>query len=193
MPGISREVTKHALKIRPGSKLVKQCLHRFDEEKRRAIGEEIAKLLVAGFIKELQDNFDGLKLNHIPRHLNEAADMLAKMMSIQELVPTSVFTSDQYKPLVRYEEPEHTSDGPLALGSGADQLAAPSDPKVLELDEDLMIEPDLLANWRMPYLDYLLHEALPIDKMEAWRLTLCAKSFVVIESELYRRSHTGIL
>ena len=53
MPGISREVAKHTLKIRPGSKLVKQRLRRFDEEKRRAIGEEIAKLSAAGFIKEV--------------------------------------------------------------------------------------------------------------------------------------------
>ena len=53
MPGIPREVTEHALKIRPGSKSVKQRLHRFDEEKRRAIGEEIAKLLAARFIKEV--------------------------------------------------------------------------------------------------------------------------------------------
>ena len=53
MPGILREVAEHTLKIRPGSKLVKQRLHRFDEEKRRAIGEEITKLLAAGFIKEV--------------------------------------------------------------------------------------------------------------------------------------------
>ena len=53
MPGIPREVTKHTLKIHPGSKLVKQCLCRFDEEKHRAIGEEIAKLSSAGFIKEV--------------------------------------------------------------------------------------------------------------------------------------------
>ena len=53
MPGIPREVAKHALKIRLGSKLVKQRLRRFDEGKRRTIGEEITKLLVAGFIKEV--------------------------------------------------------------------------------------------------------------------------------------------
>ena len=53
MAGILREVTEHALKIRPGSKMVKQRLRRFDEGKRRAIGEEIAKLLAAGFIKEV--------------------------------------------------------------------------------------------------------------------------------------------
>ena len=53
MLGILREVTKHALKIRLGSKLVKQHLHRFDEGKCRAIGEEIVKLLAVGFIKEV--------------------------------------------------------------------------------------------------------------------------------------------
>ena len=41
------------MKIMPDSKLVKQRLRRFDEGKHRAIDEEIAKLLVAGFIKEV--------------------------------------------------------------------------------------------------------------------------------------------
>jgi hypothetical protein len=53
MPGISREVVEHSLDIRAGCKLVRQRLCRFDEEKRRAIGEEIHKLLAAGFIKEV--------------------------------------------------------------------------------------------------------------------------------------------
>ena len=30
-------------------------------------------------VQQLEDKFDGLELNHIPRWLNEAADMLAKM------------------------------------------------------------------------------------------------------------------
>ena len=53
MPGIPREVAEHTLQILPGSKLVKQRLRCFDEEKHRAIGKEIAKLLAAGFIKEV--------------------------------------------------------------------------------------------------------------------------------------------
>ena len=53
MPGILREVTEHTLKIHLVSKPVKQRLRRFDEGKRRTIGEEIAKLLAAGFIKEV--------------------------------------------------------------------------------------------------------------------------------------------
>ena len=41
MLGIPREVAEHALDIWAGSRPVKQCLRRFDEEKRRAIGEEV--------------------------------------------------------------------------------------------------------------------------------------------------------
>ena len=53
MPGISREVVEHALKIRLGSKSMKQRLRCFDKEKHRAIDEDIVKLLAAGFIKEV--------------------------------------------------------------------------------------------------------------------------------------------
>jgi hypothetical protein len=53
MPGIPGDVAEHSLDIRAGARPVKQTLRRFDEEKRRAIGEEIHKLLVAGFIKEV--------------------------------------------------------------------------------------------------------------------------------------------
>jgi hypothetical protein len=53
MPGIPREVAEHELRIKPASKLVPQCLRRFDDERRRSIGEEIAKLLVASFVKKV--------------------------------------------------------------------------------------------------------------------------------------------
>ena len=53
MPGIPREVAEHALNILPGSKPERECLRRFDEKKRRTIGEEIAKLSTTGFIKEV--------------------------------------------------------------------------------------------------------------------------------------------
>ena len=53
MPGIPREVAEHALCLIPSSKPAKQRLHRFDDERRRAIGEEIAKLLATEFIREV--------------------------------------------------------------------------------------------------------------------------------------------
>ena len=57
-----------------------------------------------------------------------------------------VFAIDQHKPLVRYEGLEQADDGPPTLGSGANQLAAPSDPEVMELDDDLATELDPLAD-----------------------------------------------
>ena len=53
MPGIPQEVAENALCLALGSKPAKQRLRRFDDERRRAIGEEIAKLLAAGFIREV--------------------------------------------------------------------------------------------------------------------------------------------
>jgi hypothetical protein len=53
MPGIPREVVEHALWIKLGSKQVKQRLCRFNEEKHRAISEEITKLLMAGLIRKV--------------------------------------------------------------------------------------------------------------------------------------------
>ena len=53
MLGIPREVAKQALHLVSGSKPAKQRLHRFDDERRRAIGEEITQLLAAEFDKEV--------------------------------------------------------------------------------------------------------------------------------------------
>jgi hypothetical protein len=51
--GIPREVAEHKVNIKPGSKPVKQRLRRFNDDKCKAIGEEILKLLSARFIREV--------------------------------------------------------------------------------------------------------------------------------------------
>ncbi|XP_066311229.1 uncharacterized protein [Miscanthus floridulus] len=144
-------------------------------------------------VRWLEDKFDGLKLNHISRRLNEAANMLTKAASSRELVLMGVFASDQHKPLVRYEESEKGGDGSSNPGLRADQPLATSGFEVMELEEDPAIEPDPLVDWRMLYLDYLLRDTLPTDRMEARWLARHAKSFVLVEGELYKRSHTRIL
>ena len=53
MLGIHRGVTEHTLRLILGSKPAKQRLCRFDDERRRAIGKEVTKLLAAGFIREV--------------------------------------------------------------------------------------------------------------------------------------------
>ena len=141
-------------------------------------------------VRQLEDKFDSLELNHILRRLNEVANMLAKMASNRAPVPTDVFASDLHKPSVRYEDPEQTGNESPVLGLGADRPSVPSDPEVMELIKDPMAELDPPTDWRTPYLDCILHEVLPADKMEARWHARRAKSFV---GELYKRSHIRIL
>ena len=53
MPGVPRELAEHSLHVKPDAKPVKQGLRRFAEERRRSIGEEIARLLATVFIMEV--------------------------------------------------------------------------------------------------------------------------------------------
>jgi hypothetical protein len=53
MPGVLRELAEHSLHVWPDAKPVKQSLRPFAEEKRKAIGEEIGRLLAAVFIMEV--------------------------------------------------------------------------------------------------------------------------------------------
>jgi hypothetical protein len=53
MPGVPRELAEHSLHLWLDAKPVKQLLRCFMEEKRKAIVEEITRLLTAGFIMEV--------------------------------------------------------------------------------------------------------------------------------------------
>ena len=53
MPGVPKELIEHSLNASPTATPKKQWLRRFSAEKREAIKKELAKLLVAGFIKEV--------------------------------------------------------------------------------------------------------------------------------------------
>ena len=53
MPGVPTDFVEHKLHIRPDTKPVSQPLRCMSEEKRRVVGEEIARLLAAGFIMEV--------------------------------------------------------------------------------------------------------------------------------------------
>ena len=53
MPGVPWELAEHTLNIDPKFKPVQQILRRFNEERCKAIGEEVARLLAEGFIVEV--------------------------------------------------------------------------------------------------------------------------------------------
>jgi hypothetical protein len=54
MPGVPRELVKHALNVDPKAQLVKQPLRRFDEPKLKAIAAELHRAENVGFIKEIK-------------------------------------------------------------------------------------------------------------------------------------------
>jgi hypothetical protein len=77
------------------------------------------------------------------------------MASGQEPVPTSVFTSDQHQPSIRYEEPEQVDIGlslsssragsnnqHLISGSEANPPTGLSDLEIMEIDEEPPARPD---------------------------------------------------
>jgi hypothetical protein len=53
MPGVPRELIEHELHLDPKAKPVKQRLRYFVQDKKDVIKRKIAKLLDAGFIKEV--------------------------------------------------------------------------------------------------------------------------------------------
>ena len=54
MPGIPRKFAEHALEVYKDAKPVQQAIRRYSEPRRRAIGEEITRLLAANFIREIK-------------------------------------------------------------------------------------------------------------------------------------------
>ena len=53
MPGVPKELIEHALKVDAKATPKKQRLRCFSSDKREAIKKKLAKLLAAGFIKEV--------------------------------------------------------------------------------------------------------------------------------------------
>jgi hypothetical protein len=66
------------------------------------------------------------------------------------------------------------------------------EPEVMEIDQPLEVNLDD-ADWRFPILEWLVEEKLPSDQIEARHIAFRAKSFVLIDDELYKRGAAGIL
>jgi hypothetical protein len=53
IPGVPRELAEHKLKVYPQARPIRQKLRRFTPDKREAIRAELARLVSAGFIREV--------------------------------------------------------------------------------------------------------------------------------------------
>jgi hypothetical protein len=153
-------------------------------------------------VRALEDKFYGIELNHVPRRYNEEADELAKIASGRITVPPNVFTRDVAQPSVVFEP--HPS-------SHTEPSGAPSNPVGTEpMDEDpsneayvlsllegygtyeadvMDVEPaPVKADWRDKYVSWMARGELPSDRAEARRIARMAKSFSLVDGELYKRA-----
>jgi hypothetical protein len=158
-------------------------------------------------VRALEDKFHGIELNHVPRRYNEEADELAKIASGRITVPLNVFARDIAQPSVALEpHPSIHAEPSGAPSNPAGAEPMDKDPSneayVLSLVEgygsykaDVMdIEPaPVKADWRDKYVAWMARGELPTDRAAAKRIARMAKSFALIDGELYKRAASGIL
>jgi len=142
-------------------------------------------------VRRLEEKFDGLELNHVLRKYNEATNALTKMASERATVPPDVFISDLYKPSVDYKD-DGGSEKP------ASEPCPDSNDSTDQELEAMDIEPEPPASddspdWRYPLLQRLVDGTLPPDQAEARRVARRAKTFALLDGEMYKRSTSGIL
>jgi hypothetical protein len=158
-------------------------------------------------VRALEDRFYSIEINQVPRRYNEEADELAKIASGRITVPPNVFARDIAKPSVNLEPCPPSREEP----SGA-----PSSPTGVEpMDKDPSNEAYVLSllegygadeaeamdiepapnevDWRDKYIAWMDRGELPSDRSEARRITRMAKSFALVDGELYKRAASGVL
>jgi ribonuclease HI len=156
---------------------------------------------------DLEDKFYDIELNHVPRRYNEEADELAKIVSWRITIPPNVFVRDVTQPSVNLE--------PCPL-SHEEPSGAPSSPTGAEpMDEDPSNEAYVLSllegygadeaeamdiepppnegDWRDKYIAGMDRGFLPSDRSEARCIARMAKSFALVDGELYKRAASGVL
>ena len=151
-------------------------------------------------VRKLEGRFRGMELHHIPRKQNPDANALAKMAAERKPAPNGVFVNNLNAPSVREKQPaaDRTKAGETKHAEKTEH--APSDPA----PDQIPGAPFCLAtgqpdpgqadntNWRADLLAYLLHAVLPEECNAARRVARRAKTFAVIDGELYNRSPSEI-
>jgi hypothetical protein len=158
-------------------------------------------------VRALEDKFYGIELNHVPRRYNEEAVELAKIAPGRITVPLNVFARDVTKPSVNlepnpsnHEEPSRVPSSPtgaepmdedpsneayvlsLLEGYGADEAEAMDTESVPSV-----------GDWRDKYIAWMDRGEVPSDRSEARHIARMAKSFTLVDGELYKRAASGVL
>ena len=109
-------------------------------------------------VRLLEDKFDGLELNHVPRKYNEDADELAKIASGRTTVPPNIFARDVTKPSVEFKDP--AEPGPSTAGpSGGNSPVDEAEPMDIDFGTSRTDEAEAMGideaptsqDWRTQY------------------------------------------
>jgi hypothetical protein len=158
-------------------------------------------------MRTLKGKFYGIELNHVPCRYNEEVDELAKIASGRITIPPNVFARDVAQPSVNLEpcplSREESSGAPSNLTGAEPMDEGPSNEAyVLSLlegygadeAEAMDIEPaPNEGDWRNKYIAWMDRGELPSDRSEARRIARMAKSFALVDGELYKHAASGVL
>jgi hypothetical protein len=128
-------------------------------------------------VRNLEAHFEGLEFHHVSRDNNVAADVLSMLGSKRALVPAGVFVQDLRKPSIRLLSDPETSHNDTPPPGSRDVLMA-----------------DAKDDWRLDFIAYIVEKRVLEDKVERENIVRRSANYVVIGTELYRRSaFNGVL
>jgi ribonuclease HI len=120
-------------------------------------------------VRKLEAHFEGLEFQHVSRDNNVAADVLSEPGSKRTLVLAGVFFQDLRKPSIRLISDLETSHSDTP--GSRDVLMA-------EAEDD----------WHLDFIAYIVEQRVPENKVEREKIVRRRANYVVISTELYRRS-----
>src|SRR6266566_5181687 len=123
MPGVPRGLAEHRLRVDPKAKPIKEHLRRSATEKRKAIGEEVARLLAADFIREIYHSEWLANVVMVPKK-DKSLRMCIDFKHINRACPKDHF------PLPRTNQIVDSTAGVRAFVFPRCLLWVPSDPSV---------------------------------------------------------------
>jgi ribonuclease HI len=125
-------------------------------------------------VRKLEAHFAGLEFHHVYRDNNIAVDVLCKLGSKRALVLAGVFVQDIRKPSIKILNDLETSSGDAPTEGNRDVL-------MTEVEDD----------WRLDFIAYILEHRVPEDKVEREKIVRRSANYIVVNTELYRRSSSN--
>ncbi|KAK1628660.1 hypothetical protein QYE76_002975 [Lolium multiflorum] len=121
-------------------------------------------------VDEIAKCFLGYEVKYVRRDDNTAADMLSKLGSGRKPIPPGIFLEHLRVPSVKGANPENPD---LAVSPAKEVMA-------------------IIPAWTQPFLDYLIDRKLPEDEVHARQIIRRARSYTIVDGQLYKRSANGV-